>query len=448
MKKKYIIYINILFMQYTSIYSINKAILNAIGGDASKPYDSTYSVNLEILNLLESGSVGNPITIVSELPLPSEETLTKIYRLEGSNDLYITIYKDGTYEWDTASTKIRIRVVDELPTASSDTLGYIYFVPKEGEETDVYNEYVTIETTTEGVSAYSWEKIGSTDIDFSGYVTKDEKDADDEIIAEGFCELNAKVDDNYENLDAKINAKETKGSAKAVETKLQREIDKNNDVIAEAIADVVEMVEEIDPSNFITQDDLDAELSNYYTMGEADEEFATKDELTEVEEVVARDLNYKQDKLVSGENIATINGNSLLNGGDIVISGGSEYEIFNIYDGQPIESMDEVNDIVQRMLENKYYEISVYEINHDHGEQVIKGEIVDPEDMMTACLETLNWKVTITTNVESPIGIGYSVTTKPTKVVSDSVSNIWVGTQEQYDALTTKDANTLYIING
>lgn len=351
-------------MQYTSIYSINKAILSAIGGDASKPYDSTYSVNLEILNLLEGGSVGNPITIVSELPTPSEETLTKIYRLEGSNDLYITIYKDGTYQWDTASTKIRVRVVDELPTASSDTLGFIYFVPKEGEETDIFNEYVTIE---DEVAGYIWELIGNSKVDLSDYYTKDEIDESEEVIAEGFRELNKKVDDNYENLDAKINAKETKGAAKSVKTSLQREIDANNDVIAEAIADVVEMVEEIDLTNLVTQDDLDAELSNYYTMSEVDEEFATKDEVIEVENVTSTAINLihtdisgitatleeKQDTLVSGTNIKTINGESVLGEGNIVISG----------------------------------------------------------------------------------------------VTSESVSNIWVGTQEEYDEIEEKDANTLYIIN-
>jgi len=32
------------------------------------------------------------------------------------------------------------------------------------------------------------------------------------------------------------------------------------------------------------------------------------------------------------------------------------------------------------------------------------------------------------------------------KVASSTVVTIWSGTQQQYDALTVKDANTLYII--
>ena len=35
-----------------------------------------------------------------------------------------------------------------------------------------------------------------------------------------------------------------------------------------------------------------------------------------------------------------------------------------------------------------------------------------------------------------------------TKVSSTSVSTIWRGTQAEYDAITTKDANTFYIITG
>ncbi|UZQ30565.1 MAG: hypothetical protein OHM56_03250 [Spiroplasma phoeniceum] len=49
----------------------------------------------------------------------------------------------------------------------------------------------------------------------------------------------------------------------------------------------------------------------------------------------SQDINLKQDKLVSGTNIKTINGNSLLGSGDIHISGGNDWEIVNTSDFKP-----------------------------------------------------------------------------------------------------------------
>ncbi len=46
----------------------------------------------------------------------------------------------------------------------------------------------------------------------------------------------------------------------------------------------------------------------------------------------SQDINTKQDKLVSGENIKTINGNSLLGNGDIIISSESKWKIVDTSD--------------------------------------------------------------------------------------------------------------------
>lgn len=52
----------------------------------------------------------------------------------------------------------------------------------------------------------------------------------------------------------------------------------------------------------------------------------------------SQDINTKQDKLVSGTNIKTINGNSLLGNGDITISGGSDWEFVDTSDFTPNSS--------------------------------------------------------------------------------------------------------------
>lgn len=67
-----------------------------------------------------------------------------------------------------AVSQFKYEVVSTLPTASSSTMGKIYLVKDKHSDTDVYDEYITLNTD----SKYSWEKLGNTDIDLSGYQTK------------------------------------------------------------------------------------------------------------------------------------------------------------------------------------------------------------------------------------------------------------------------------------
>lgn len=64
---------------------------------------------------------------------------------------------------------VQIEVVSELPTASRDTVGKIYFIAHTHSEKDIYDEYLTVIGGTKETPTYSWEKIGNTDIDLSGY---------------------------------------------------------------------------------------------------------------------------------------------------------------------------------------------------------------------------------------------------------------------------------------
>lgn len=64
---------------------------------------------------------------------------------------------------------VQIIVADNLPTASKDTVGKIYFISHIHGEKDIYDEYLTVIGGTKEAPTYSWEKIGNTDIDFSGY---------------------------------------------------------------------------------------------------------------------------------------------------------------------------------------------------------------------------------------------------------------------------------------
>ena len=68
--------------------------------------------------------------------------------------------------------------VAELPTASADTMNKIYLVPSTNpQQKNVKDEFITIAVTDQGTTTYSWEQIGSTEIDLSGYSTTEQMNA-------------------------------------------------------------------------------------------------------------------------------------------------------------------------------------------------------------------------------------------------------------------------------
>lgn len=66
---------------------------------------------------------------------------------------------------------------EDLPTASADTFHKIYLkkASEGGTTENVYAEYITIRSGSEGAYTYAWEKVGDTAIDISGKVDKTQK---------------------------------------------------------------------------------------------------------------------------------------------------------------------------------------------------------------------------------------------------------------------------------
>ena len=95
-------------------------------------------------------------------------------------------------------------VVTTLPTASADTVGYIYLVPSENPKTkNLKEEYITITEQSGGSTTYSWEHIGSTNIDLSGYSTTEQMNA---AIANALANYytKAQVDAMVQSINAAI----------------------------------------------------------------------------------------------------------------------------------------------------------------------------------------------------------------------------------------------------
>lgn len=71
--------------------------------------------------------------------------------------------------------RLEVVVADELPEASADTMDKLYLIPKAGsEERNIKEEWITIDNGAAAATRYVWEKIGDTEIDLSGYLTKTE----------------------------------------------------------------------------------------------------------------------------------------------------------------------------------------------------------------------------------------------------------------------------------
>lgn len=271
----------------------------------------------------------------------------------------------------------------------------------------------------------------------------------------------------------------------------------------------------------------DVDLTNYYTKTEADGKFSTKDELTAVETVannadtkadaaisriesVETAMGNKQDTLVSGTNIKTINSQSILGSGDLAISGVSDEQAQEIAKIPTLETeiaqKANASDVptVQNGLNgtNKNYVYSNAD-SSNYNDKVVSycefianapdrldfflyywgdgggSKFIDvplatsytagimssndktkldsiPENIQPTLVSGTNIK---TINSQSILGEGNLEVTIPDattaasgamsaadKTKLDSISNEWTGTQSEYDALTTKDNNTIYYV--
>lgn len=74
--------------------------------------------------------------------------------------------KTGDYKWVTPDPSIEIIRVDELPATGETNI--LYLVPVDDPETkNIYDEYIW---AVQSDDTYGWEKLGTTEVDLSGYV--------------------------------------------------------------------------------------------------------------------------------------------------------------------------------------------------------------------------------------------------------------------------------------
>ena len=143
--------LNAALADYSTTQQMNAAIATAIAG---------YYTKLEVDALIADFITASVNNLVNYYLKSETYTKAEVQQL-------IAAIKQFTYQ-----------SVVALPTASADTMNIIYLVPSSDPQTqNVKDEYITIATTEQDVTTYSWEKIGSTEIDLSGYYTSAQTDA-------------------------------------------------------------------------------------------------------------------------------------------------------------------------------------------------------------------------------------------------------------------------------
>ena len=280
----------------------------------------------------------------------------------------------------------------------------------------------------------------------------------------------------------------------------------------------------------------EVDLTNYYTKTEADEIFATTTQVNHQAADISAlqtDMRGKQATLVSGENIKTINSESILGTGDIQINAGAKivkmsdipfsylYELLSnavsalnngtdytktystsnetlgeeyfdffkaLKNGDLLSYYGTFNGDVFKVECNPFYfnpnangysyDIVIKYLGNFNSKNFINytrdiylylyfytsrnsGKITQTELKVNTkkAGPTLQKNDFKTINGESLIGEGNIEVTIPDattatsgamsaadKTKLDSISNEWTGTQSEYDALTTKDNNTIYYV--
>lgn len=116
----------------------------------------------------------------------------------------------------------RFVISEELPVASADTMFKIYLIPSESaKEANVKDEFITLQN---GEDEYSWEQVGSTAVDLSGYSTTEEMNA---AISAALSSYYSKtdIDGKLSEISTALGERYTKTE---IDTKLANKADKED----------------------------------------------------------------------------------------------------------------------------------------------------------------------------------------------------------------------------
>lgn len=179
-------------------------------------------------------------------------------------------------------------------------------------------------------------------------------------------------------------------------------------------------------------------------------DYALKSELPDVsglatKEEVTTGLNSKQDTLVSGTNIKTINSQSLVGSGNIDITADSIPTLFVTSSTPDSETFDKVYSAIQNNQPYAIYYYSypasmLYDTATISGEDILAIFHNEYNTVHTSVFVTIKKGAQPEVRTDQNNYIKYGTGTQP------QINTITVLTQSEYDGLSTKDPNTQYLI--
>lgn len=230
-----------------------------------------------------------------------------------------------------------------------------------------------------------------------------------------------------------------------------------------------ENIKTINGESILGSGNLVIESADAYTKAEADEKFATNTQVTELTSDVRTLQTDKQDNLVSGTNIKTINGDSILGSGNLVIQSGTSN--WDDIQGKPqfarVATSGDYNDLINKPtipdvsgLATKEEIADMETKSNAAATYATKEEIPSLEGYLTetAASETYATKQelgnkldTATYNsekagFETKENAAATYQVKGDYATKSELPKLVTLTQSEYDALETKDENTYYFI--
>lgn len=131
------------------------------------------------------------------------------------------------------------------------------------------------------------------------------------------------------------------------------------------------------------------------------------DGMSVVEDGVAN-INNKQDKLISGTNIKTINGNSILGKGDLEISGGGTGTVFSSYGNSTSNSISQ-DFLTQKIAEITDLIIPFADLTFESGYLKKDGTVVAHATYKNAEFEVIGSTTFSYTNLRTPAASSYPI---------------------------------------
>ena len=196
----------------------------------------------------------------------------------------------------------------------------------------------TTYTKTETDTAIS-TAIGQ--IDLSDYETKDDADVKEEVISTALNNLNTNKQDKLTaGQNITIDANNVISATGGGGTQQQADWNQTDSTAVDFIKN------KPDTSEFVTKTEYNPkELAIAEALTDLNENKADKTEIPDVSTLATKtELNAKQDTLVSGTNIKTINNQSILGSGNINISGGGgNYVQYDSQDEYPVTLIKRMN---------------------------------------------------------------------------------------------------------